>query len=265
MEEYLMKNVTKFLSCLVLIGFIFAQDTTGSLDTTKTTFGNVWWILVHPSNAPDGSGIFLYDEKNDNVLRQLNLPAEIISPHALAFDGKNLWLGDAASPRNPGYADSGTIYQISPRDGSVLSKIQIRGGTEGIALTRTSLWYSQTRSGKLFNITMDGQPLKQLQVSVSTINDIAFDGEWLYYVINDANDRIVRVDPNTGAENNFITKAVKSKQIYTLAVDNNYLVVIDKTNNAVNQIRRLDKKTGNFISDTSISIRGWITAIALDR
>lgn len=207
------------------------------------------WVLVHPSDAPQGAGIYLFDEVEQQVVAQLPLPPGVTSPHALAWDGVSLWVGDRAA---------GSIVEVDPSNGAVRSTLPgIR--TEGIALDNGTLWYAEDDNANLqvnlINIERDGTQLGSVSIDVTVIQDLAFVDGSLYYLINDDVDRIVRVDPTTGTSTDVAQNVYIAP--YSLAHDGAYFAVaIDGI------IRRFDPMTGAQVSEDPFAVPGWITAIA---
>lgn len=225
-------------------------DTDDSGGVTPGISSHLLWVLVHPSEAPDGPGIFLFDEDQQQVLAELPLPPGVTSPHALAYDGTSLWLGDMGM--------GASLHQLDPTTGAVISTIPgVR--TEGITVDGDTLWYSGEDPGSfdmnLVHIQRDGTILGSLSVPVSVVQDVAHDGASLYYLVNDDQDRVLRVDPATGAESLLFDQPFVAP--YSLAFDGQYLAVAaDET------IKRYDPATGAPVSSGPLGVPGWITAIA---
>lgn len=202
-----------------------------------------WWILTHPSGG--NPGIYLYDEVNAKVDLSFNLPEDIISPHALDFDGKSLWLG--------GMGDNQYIYEISPIDGSVLSKIP-NIQAQGIAIVGDEIYYSQW--SQLFSIKKDGVKLDSFMVNSNAIVDIAIHNSSVYIAVNGATDPIILFDKKTGEMKDLFDTEVIG--LSTLTTYDNYFVVVDDAF----QIVRIDIGTHEVISRSSIKMPwSWITAI----
>lgn len=202
-----------------------------------------------------GPGMYLYDMTSQQILLHLDLPPGAESPHALAYDGKSLWLGEIVSE---------TIYEIDPADGAVLSTITgVR--TEGLAVDGDHLWYSADLYGypetSLVQIDHNGSVQKEILVSPTVIQDIAFDGASLYYLVNDELDRIVRVDPASGAESQVADHVAAGLAPYALSYDGKHLASIDNAANG-NELRRYDVLTGATVSVTPFGVPGWVSAIA---
>lgn len=229
---------------LLIIGLLFFILSSCSKDDNKPD--TKWWILVHSYGNYNNAGIYLYNETNSVVERKLNLPDEIDSPHALAFDGKSLWLG--------GMGNNESIYELNPIDGSVISKIS-NTRAEGIAFLNEDLYYAC--DGNINRIKKDGTPIKSFSIPTNTIQDIAFSNSTLYYVVNSDTDPIIKFNLETEENNTVINTNVVG--LYTLAIWRNDFIVIDD----LNEIRRFDIVSGEKISDNKIYIDGWITAIAL--
>lgn len=93
---------------------------------------------------------------------------------------------------------------------------------------------------------------------VGTIQDVVSVDGALYYLINDDVDRIVRVNPNSGAASD-VARGVHPAP-YSLGFDGQYLAV------AVDgRILRFDPETGALVRASAFAVPGWITAIAFVR
>lgn len=93
-----------------------AEDGPGATEGESSSDAGVAslvWVVVHPSDAPMGAGLFLFDESRQEVVRRLTLP-DIVSPHALAWDGESLWLG--------GRDEQPAVHQLDPVDGREISR-----------------------------------------------------------------------------------------------------------------------------------------------
>ncbi len=219
-------------------------------DGTVEPASRLVWVLIHPSEAPDGPGIFLFDEEQQQVLAHLDLPPQVTSPHALAYDGTSLWLGEMGS--------QGAIHELDPVTGDVRSTIAgVR--TEGIAVDGDTLWYAgedpSTFAMNLMHIRRDGTVLDTLPMTAPVVQDLTFDGSSLYYLINDDQDRVLRVDPVTGAESQLFDQVFVAP--YALAFDGQHLAVA-----ADGTIKRYDPVTGAQVSSGPLGVAGWISAIA---
>lgn len=209
------------------------------------------WVLIHPTDAPMGPGLFLFDEANQEVVRRLPLPDGVTSPHALAWDGTSLWLGGIDS--EPG------VREIDPEDGRVLSMwpgVQ----TEGVATEGGRYWYAAVADAfqPLVEVTRDGTRVASFSLTESTIQDLVAADSALYYLVNDAEDRVMRVDPETGE----VTSLASSVDLapYALGFDGTSLVVA-----ARGTARRFDPRTGGLVRESAFGLPGWVTAIAYVR
>jgi hypothetical protein len=224
------------------------------VDASATMPAHVLWVLVHPSSAPLGPGLFQIDEPTQQIVSRLPLPDGVASPHALAWDGSSLWLGDLEG------AAEGHVYQLDPTTGAVLSRLPI--ATEGLVVDASSIWYASSYPGAgmqwLVHVTRGGDMIASIPVAGLVLQDLAVANGSFYYLINDDLDRIVRVDPASGAEAE-LTRGVDIAP-YALGFDGVSLAV------AVDgRIRRFDPSTGAPVSDTPLAVPGWITAIAFVR
>ena len=210
------------------------------------------WMIVHPSDAPRGPGLYLFDESRNQVVSHLPLPDELESPHALAWDGESLWLGGAG-------LDS-AVYELDSVDASVRSRLpNIR--TEGITIEGDTLWLADDDnfgSVRLVRLARDGTELFSALLPTTTLQDLTIARGALYYLVNDGVDRIVRFDRATGASVDLVRGVHVAP--YSLAFDGAHLVVaVEGT------LRRYDPATGELVRVSSIDVPGWITALAFQR
>lgn len=204
-----------------------------------------WWILTHRSyEAP---GIYLYNETTLAVELKLDLPENLESPHALAYDGESLWVG--------GVGENESIYQLNTENGAILSEIK-NIKTEGIALLDEYLFYS---NDKMINkIEKNGTLVEEITTKNSSYNipDIAINGNTLYYLRYSEKEPVIKLNLSNKNESRIST--TESTGTYCLTVSNNEIITI----NPFNEIVRFDLRTGAFISTNTTIIEGWITAIA---
>ncbi len=184
-------------------------------------------------------------------MRQLPLPAGVTSPHALAWDGRSLWLG--------GIDVEPAVREIDPDDGHVRSEWS---GivTEGIATDGETFWYTAVAGAfaPLVHVARDGTSLSTATFGESSVQDLVYAGGSLYYLVNDDVDRIVRMDPDT-LETTELARGVDAAP-YSLGFDGASLVV------AVDgRSRRFDLSTGALTRESAFDVPGWITAIAYVR
>lgn len=206
------------------------------------------WVLVHPSDAPTGAGIYLFDETHQEVIRRLPLPDEAArSPHALAWDGRSLWIGGAA------FGES--VAELDPETGAVRSAWSRIVQTEGIAIEDGRYWYFE---GALHEVTPEGAIIAFHPLPEVVVQDLVAADGVLYYLVNDDLDRIMRFDPDTEALRE-IARGVDVAP-YALGFDGTNLVV------AVHgRMRRYDPSSGAFVRESPLGVPGWITAIAYVR
>lgn len=210
---------------------------------THTNEPTKWWVLTHPSG--NNPGIHLYDEATGTTDLSFDLPADIKSPHALAFDGESLWLG--------GMGENEFLYELSPIDGSVRSKIpNIR--TEGLAIVGDEIYYSE--HSEVFRMTKNGIKLNNFTVNTTVINDIAVHQGSVYVAINGETDPIYLLDQQKNQLKELLDTKVTA--LYTLAVYDNYFVFVGDAS----QLVRVDIGNKQEISRTTIKMPfSWVTAI----
>ena len=209
------------------------------------------WALVHPSDALRGPDLYLFDEARQEIIRQLPLPEGVTSPHALAWDGRSLWLG--------GIDVDPAVRELDPLDGRVRSR-WAGVVTEGIATDGDTCWYTGVAAAfsPLVQVARDGTTLSSSTLPESSVQDLVSAAGALYYLVNDGVDRIVRIDPAPGG----LTDVVRGvhEAPYQLDFDGTHLAV------AVDgRIRRYDPTTGALVRESAFAVPGWITAIAFVR
>jgi hypothetical protein len=237
------------LSMLLLSGCYLAHELEGGAAVEPPA--RLVWVVVHPSDAPLGAGVYLFDEASQEIVRQLGLPDGVTSPHALAYDGVSLWLG--------GVDSVAAVRELDPMDGGVRS--EWRGVvTEGIATDGETFWYTGVVSAlsPLVHVERDGTQLSSTTLSEVTVQDLVSASGALYYLVNDDVARIVQVDPTTGAASDLVRGVHDAP--YSLGFDGRHLVVA-----GYGRARRFDPTTGAFVGETAFGVPGWITAIAYVR
>lgn len=209
------------------------------------------WVLVHPSDAPLGPGLFLFDEARQEVVRRLALPEGFSSPHALAWDGHSLWLG--------GFAEDPAMLELDPSDGRELSRFP-NVITEGVAIDGDTFWWAGTVDAltPLLHVSRDGRRLSSNTLMEAAVQDVVIANGALFYLVNDDADRIMRFDATTERATE-LTRGVFVAP-YSLGFDGTSLAVA-----AEGRIRRYDPATGTLVSDGPFAVPGWITAIAFVR
>ncbi len=211
-----------------------------------------WWLVAHP-NYPStyGPGIHLVDTNTGQLLQTVELPAGAESPHGLAATADELWLSDMSAER---------IYRIRVSDGhSEVERSGVR--TEGLALTATGYWsckdlWTQGQlwlEHRLFN---GGVDLSFLMES-SVVSDLAYDGRFVYFVVNDGDDAIQRLDPLDDTRTIVVPHTTDA--ISTVAFDGEALVIDSDNGNLL----RYDMESGALLDQIPHGItQGWVTAIA---
>lgn len=140
---------------------------------------------------------------------------------------------------------------------------------EGLAIDGDDLWYAGARPDEagptLVRLSRDGEQRSAVPIPESwLIQDLAIANGALFYLANDDVDRIVRIDPTTGATAE-LTRGVYEAP-YALGFDGQYLAVpmADRFVGSP-RIRRFDPVTGALVSETPLLVEGWVTAIAFVR
>ncbi|WP_298530377.1 DUF5050 domain-containing protein [uncultured Algibacter sp.] len=204
-----------------------------------------WWILTHKKY--ESPGIYLYNETTSTIELELELPENLESPHALAYDGTSLWVG--------GNGENESIYELNPETGTIRSEIR-NISTEGIAVQDEYLYYSNFNS--INKIEKNGSLIEEIPTDNSTLNipDIAIDGNNLYYLRYSENESVIRLNLNSKIEHTL--SGVETTGTYCLAIFNNEIITVT----ALNEINHNILRTGQSISTNATEIKGWITAIA---
>lgn len=153
---------------------------------------------------------------------------------------------------------SDRIYVIRVSDGEVTDTLS-GGRTEGLAFTATGYWCVkewEMSSPSIQHNQFDGVVSLSLEPESGVINDLAFDGRFVYYVVNDGDDPIYRIDPLSGVRDTVVPSTISA--IYTLAFDGEALVI----DSGWGTLLRYDRDTGEQIEEIDHGVHGWITAIA---
>lgn len=249
-----MKAIKTILTILIIIIFASScnkdfDDLTQNIiliDTTVTdTIDKKLWILTHKSY--ESPGIYLYNETTATIELELDLPKNLESPHALAFDGTSIWVG--------GIGANESIYQLNSQNGQIISEIR-NIKTEGIALLDNHLYYSNNKT--INKIEKTGALVEEIATQNSSYNipDIAIADNDLYYLRYSENEPVIKLNLSNKRESTIPIN--ESTGTYCLTISNNEIVTI----NPFNEIIRFNQRTGEFISNQPTIIKGWITAIA---
>jgi hypothetical protein len=158
------------------------------------------WVLVHPTDAPpSGPSLLLFDEVSQTIVRRLPLPDPDASVHGLAWDGRSLWL---SAPAGPAHGTGGAgIFQLDPADGRVVQQFDgIRA--EGVAADGDTIWYAGARPDEagptLVHLASNGLQLSFVPIpEPALVQDLAVANGALYYLANDDQARIMRIDPSS--------------------------------------------------------------------
>ncbi len=203
-----------------------------------------WWVLTHRNYA--SPGISLYNETTSTIELKLDLPKNLESPHALAFDGQSLWVG--------GDGENESIYQLNPENGSIISEIR-NIKTEGIALMDDYLFYSNDKSIK--KIEKNGTLVETILTQNSSFNipDIAIADNNLYYLRYSENEPVIKL--NLSSKNESAIPISESTGTYCLTISNDEIITVSP----FNEITHFNLKSGAHISTKTTILEGWITAI----
>jgi len=252
-----MKAIKTILKLFILL--ILAHSCNSDLDDNPVyetiddseildTIDKKLWVLKHRKYKD--SGIYLYNETTGILELELDLPKNLESPHAIAYDGESLWVG--------GIGEDESIHQVDPQTGITLSTIpNIR--TEGITVDENYLYYSVYETNRINKIEKNGTFIEEIstQNAALSIPDIAIDNDNLYYLRYTISEPIVKLNLSSKDES-FIPLRGGSIDTYCLTLFNDEIVGIT----LLNGISRFDQDTGLLISSNFTGIEGWITAIA---
>ena len=213
------------------------------------------WVIDHPSYSAtpgivhlDGSGV---------EIGRVPIPPAITSPHALSHDGTNLWVS--------GYGpdDDGAIYAVDPVTGAVGTKVPIFGGTEGVAASGGELWFAGRPPSRvaLDGTVTDTRPGGQMQ-------DLAFDGTDLWYLVNGTYDHVTRVEPS-GRRTEISAVVSDDSTSYGMTWYDGVLLVTDTAfehdsfPDGTRLLQHVDPYTGERLGTSELPIGGWITALVV--
>lgn len=227
-------------------GSVLTEDPVNTEDPINNETDTIrLWVLTH--KRYESPGIYLYNETSSTIELKLELPENLESPHALAFDGESLWVG--------GDAENESIYQLNPETGAIISEIK-NIITEGIAVQGEYLYYSGLST--INKIEKNGTLVEEISTKNSSykIPDIAIDGNSLYYLRYSENEPVVKL--NLSNKNESRIAIAESTGTYCLTVFNDEIVTITP----FNEISRFNLQTGQLISTKATEINGWVTAVA---
>ncbi|WP_434565165.1 DKNYY domain-containing protein [Thermoanaerobacterium thermosaccharolyticum] len=138
------------------------------------------YVLGYQNNK-----IYQLDPNTFTVIRSFSTPGTY--PRGLAWDGTNIWSGDASSNK---------IYKINPSDGTVLSSFSF-SNPYGIAWDGTYLWVTTTADNKIYKLDPNsGTVLSSFTGPTTNFSmPIAHDQQNLYIYDGSA---FYKIDPTTG-------------------------------------------------------------------
>lgn len=250
-----MKVIKKIVASIIFLILIsscggysieISEDTIDEVDAIDKKL----WMLQNRKYA--NSGIYLYNETTGLIERELDLPTNIKSAHALAYDGEFLWVG--------GNGEDESLYKLDPQTGATLSEIpNIR--TEGITVDDNYLYYSVYETNIINKIEKNGTFVEEIVVKNADLNipDIAIDGNNLYYIRYTVTEPVVKL--NLSSKNESFIALAESIDIYCLTIFNGEIIGVTTTND----ISRFDQYSGGLISSNPThedNENSWITAIA---
>ena len=245
-----MKIQNLFFNLITFIILLFScnKNLPEDITITNTPIEDIeykWWILKH-RNFQD-SGIYIYNEATATIELELDLPKNLQSPHAIAFDGKSLWVG--------GNGENESIYELHPKNGAILSEIK-NVPTEALTVDDDYLYYANFNV--IYKIEKDGSFVEKTLTKNTILNipDIAINGNELYYLRHSEEEPLIRLNLNNDTEHHIF--GIENNDSYCLSIFNNELITVGP----LNEINHNYLNTGRLKLTNTTEIKGWITAIA---
>lgn len=242
----------KIFSTLIILTVLFSScnknlpDEFLLIDPTESeNIEYKWWVLTHKNY--ESPGIYLYNETTLTTELKLDLPENLESPHALAYDGVSLWVG--------GNGENESIYELNPETGAILSEIK-NISTEGIAIQDEYLYYANYKT--INKIEKNGTFIEEITTQNSSYNipDIAIEDNNLYYLRYSESEPVIRLNLSNKTEHSI--SEIESSGTYCLTTSNNEIITVT----ALNEISHNNLRTGIHLSTNATDLKGWITAIA---
>lgn len=225
-----------------------------------------WWVLVHPNDGtgtpvPGRAGIYEWTEGEQTAVKRFALPDSVNSPHGLVDDGRNLWLSHLAL--------APSVLALNRTTGAVEHEA-VGVALESLTLSNGELWAVppatfDEQTGTLVSLPIKhfdgaGGVLATVDSGELGVQGLASNGSSFYVMINDEFDRIVEVNPATGARRQVASHIVNSQAPSVLAFDGASLVTVDWLTD--NFMVRIDPVSGATVSRTPLPVVGWVTAMA---
>lgn len=244
------------------------------------------WILVNSTDYPSSSeripdGIFLYNLKSGQIIRNFEIPEEIISPEAIEHDGTYLLVTGYSSVPFGEACDY--IYLLDPISGKKISSIKIDKGTSALAIDGDNLWYSKSywcgprkQENCLIEINPFGEKITSFAFSNEFPNfhfdDMTINDNTLYGIENRGNG-FGQTNKALILKFNLITHEKLGRHYtyenangYAIAHDGQNLLLIDtEISSANNTLIKIREEDSELIEKIPLPIKGWITSIAFDR
>ena len=229
---------------LVTISMIHSCDTDDDNDPTIPA-DTKWWVLVHPVQGNEG--IYLFNETTSEVEKKIDLPVGYSQPQAIAFDGKSIWIS--------GSHETASILEINPDSGEIVSEIEgIRA--RGLVVLDNNFYVSTFNS--IDRLDRQGNYEESiLDTEGNVIQDLAYKDLSLYYVLNNNNDPIVKVDLLDNSQETVLELGTLEVSTNLTIRDNDFIMVTE-----FDQIRRINIESGQIVSESDLPIEGAIASIA---
>lgn len=203
-----------------------------------------WWVLVHPIQGNEG--IYLFNETTSEVERKIDLPVGFSQPQAIAFDGESIWIS--------GSHDTASIMEINPENGEIVSEIAgIKA--RGLVVLENNFYVSNFNT--IDRLDKEGNYEEVvLDLEGNVIQDLAYKNSSLYYVLNDNNDPIVKVNLLDSSQETVLEFGTFEVSTNLTIRDNDFVIVTQ-----FDQIKRINIESGQVVSQTDLPIEGAITSI----
>jgi hypothetical protein len=179
---------------------------------------------------------------------KIDLPIGYSSPQAIDFDGKSIWISGGHS--------GASILEISPESGEIINEIE---GVHARGLVVLNDYFYVSNFNSIDRLDRQGNfEEKIIDIEDNVIQDLAYKDQSLYYVFNNNNDPIIKVNLLDNTQETVIELGTTEVSTNLAILDNDLIMV-----NRFDQIRRINIDSGQIISETDlpIPIEGVITSI----
>ena len=181
-----------------------------------------------------------------DVVKEFSTPGRC--PTGLTYDAKTktLWLADRMSDK---------LYQINPKDGSVLSTIDAPDyQIEGLAMDGDKLWAMDVENCRAYLVNpKSGVTERTIKVYGSQPKGLAFDGKYLWTGSLKAG-KLYKINPADGTT--VATYRTPSKETCGLTFDGKYLWVSDRMTDEIYMVTPADGRVLMTLKSPSQFPRG---------